>query len=252
VASSEPCRTSARGSPILTPGLAKLGHAPTPPPEPLWTTKALGAVSVIGPQLHIVGGLPDLRHTCSAPPADGSNEAVPGAVDPAPKSLLTFARSTMVARLALVVVVGFAVGAATEWSVLYLPFTLEPLGNTAAPWVLVAGAVALTGRRLGESVLLAVVALIALVLGFYEAEAYRGWSVARHQVVFWSVASLAVGPLVGLAAAWIRRAGRITAAVAVPRAQGGRVVRAQEIPADSGHTFHVAIMAGFIKHPIPG
>jgi len=98
-------------------------------------------------------------------------------------------------------VVGWVVGAATEWSVPHLPFSLEPLGNTAAPWILVACAMALTARRIGESLLLAVVTLVALVLGFYVAEALRGWPVSRHQVEFWFAASVAIGPLVGLATA---------------------------------------------------
>lgn len=109
--------------------------------------------------------------------------------------------------------IGLAGGALTEWSVLHLSFSLEPLSNTAAPWVIVAFAVALTARRTGESVVLAVVTLIALVLGFYVAEAMRGWGVSRHQVVFWSVAGVVVGPLVGLAAGWMRHAGRTMGAV---------------------------------------
>jgi hypothetical protein len=119
----------------------------------------------------------------------------------------------LVARLALGAAAGLVAGALTEWSVPHLPFSLEPLGNSAAPWVIVAFAVALTARRIGESLLLAVVTLIALVLGFYVAEAYRGWPVSRHQVVFWSVAGVVVGPLVGLAAGWLRHAGRTAGAL---------------------------------------
>jgi hypothetical protein len=110
-------------------------------------------------------------------------------------------------------VVGFAVGAATEWSVPHLPFSLEPLGNSAAPWVLVAFAVALSARRTGESLMLAVVTLLALVLGFYVVEDLRGWSVSGHQVVLWSSASVAIGPLVGLSAGWLRYARRLAAAL---------------------------------------
>jgi hypothetical protein len=119
----------------------------------------------------------------------------------------------MAARLGLAVVVGLAAGALTEWSVPHLSFALEPLSNTAAPWVLVAFAVALTARRTGESVVLAVVTLIALVLGFYVAEAIRGWGVSRHQLVFWIVAGVVVGPLVGLAAGQLRHAGRTAGAL---------------------------------------
>jgi Family of unknown function (DUF6518) len=119
----------------------------------------------------------------------------------------------MAARLTLAAAVGLAAGAATEWSVLRLPFSLEPLSNTAAPWVLVAFAVALTARWMGESLVLAVATLVALVLGFYVAEALRGWPVSRHQVEFWSVTSVIVGPLVGVAAGCFQYAGRTAGAL---------------------------------------
>jgi hypothetical protein len=111
-------------------------------------------------------------------------------------------------RLTMATAIGLAAGAVTEWSVTHLPFSLEPLANSAAPWILVAFAVALTARRMGESVMLAVVTLLALVVGYYIGEAHRGWSVSHHQVELWSTASVAVGPLVGLAAGWLRHAGR--------------------------------------------
>jgi hypothetical protein len=119
----------------------------------------------------------------------------------------------MTARLILAAAVGLAAGAVTEWSVPHLPFSLEPLSNTAAPWILVAFAVALTARWMGESLVLAVLSLVALVVGFYVAEALRGWGVSRHQIEFWSLTSVVVGPLIGLAAGWFRHAGRVAGAL---------------------------------------
>jgi hypothetical protein len=113
----------------------------------------------------------------------------------------------------LAAVVGFAAGAATEWSVPHLSFTLEPLSNAAAPWVLVAFVVALTARRMEEALALAVVTFLALVFGFYVAEATRGWPVSRRQVVFWLVASFIAGPLVGVAADFVRRGGRMAGGI---------------------------------------
>jgi hypothetical protein len=52
-----------------------------------------------------------------------------------------------------------------------------------------------------------------LVLGFYVVEAGRRWGVSRHQVALWCVASVAIGPLVGLAAGWLRHAELRRAAV---------------------------------------
>jgi hypothetical protein len=119
----------------------------------------------------------------------------------------------MTARLFLGAVVGLAAGALTLWSDQRVPWELEPLANSAAPWILVAGAVALTARGAGEALVLAVVTLLTLVLGFYLAEGLRGWPVSRHEVVFWSVTSVMVGPMVGLAADWLRRGSEAMASV---------------------------------------
>jgi hypothetical protein len=120
----------------------------------------------------------------------------------------------MAARLALAAAAGLVVGALTESSVLHVPFSLEPLGNTAAPWVLLAFGMALTARRTDESLLLAVTTFIALVVGFYVTQVCRGWPASRHQIAFWIVASVIMGPVVGVAAGWLRRGGRMTAALA--------------------------------------
>ena len=126
-------------------------------------------------------------------------------------------------RLILAIVAGLGVGAATELSVRHLPDSLSPIGNSAGPWILVAFVMALTAPRLSESLLLGLVTLIALVVGFYVAQANRGWAVSHHQVVFWSLASLVAGPLVGLSAGWLRHAGR-TAGAAGAGVLGGVLV----------------------------
>jgi hypothetical protein len=110
-------------------------------------------------------------------------------------------------------VVGAAVGAVIEWSVPHLPFSLEPLGNSAGPWLVVAFAVALTTRSAITSIASAVVTLISLVMGFYVAQDIRGWAVSQHQVVLWTAASCVAGPLVGVAASWLRRENRTRAAL---------------------------------------
>ena len=159
-----------------------------------------------------VGGRPKRKPFRLKVVSDLRAPGAPGAVGRARNRSLVSARSRT-ARFTLAVVVGLAAGALTEWSVPHLPFSLEPLGNTAAPWVLVAFAVALTARGMRESLVLAVITLLALVLGFYVVEACRGWGVSRHQVALWSVAGVAIGPLVGLAAGWLCGAGRTQAAL---------------------------------------
>jgi hypothetical protein len=111
------------------------------------------------------------------------------------------------------IVVGLAAGAVTEALVLRVSFSLVPLTNTAAPWVLIAFAVALTGRRLDEAIALSVLALLGLVFGFYLAQATRGWAVSGHQVGFWFLAGFVAGPLVGWAADRLHRGGPIAGGI---------------------------------------
>jgi hypothetical protein len=115
--------------------------------------------------------------------------------------------------LTLAIACGLAVGGAQSWSVSHLPFSLEALGNTAAPWFVVAFAVAMAARRIGGSMTVAMVCLLSTVAGFYAVEAMIGWGVSSHQVVQWSVCSVVAGPLVGLAAGSFRHAGRLPTAL---------------------------------------
>jgi hypothetical protein len=114
-------------------------------------------------------------------------------------------------RLFAAAVIGLLAGAITEGLVLRITYSLLPLTNTAAPWVLIALALALTARRLDEAIALAVVTLLGLVVGFYLAQATRGWEVSHHQLAFWFVASFVAGPLIGLGADRLRRGSAVEA-----------------------------------------
>jgi hypothetical protein len=120
----------------------------------------------------------------------------------------------ILAIVTVTVVVGLACGSLSEWSIPHLPFTLVPLTNTAAPWIVLAFLLALMARTTLESLLLAVTTLLCLVLGFYLMQNHRGWAVSNHQVALWFGASFIAGPLIGLAARWTRRGARLLTALA--------------------------------------
>jgi type III secretory pathway component EscT len=94
-----------------------------------------------------------------------------------------------------------------------LPFELTPLSNAASPWILFAFAAALIARQIRHAVVLSITAQITLVTGFYAAQATRGWPVDGHQIASWCVTTIVVGPLIGLAAGWLRYASDARSAV---------------------------------------
>lgn len=111
-------------------------------------------------------------------------------------------------RLGLAGLSGLLIGALTQWLVLRVPFALLPLSNSAAPWIIAAFLVALTARSVRESLGLAVVALLAAIVGFYIAQDVRGWAVSGHQLAFWCAVTVLAGPVIGLAAGCLRYATR--------------------------------------------
>ena len=51
--------------------------------------------------------------------------------------------------------------------------------------------------------------MVSLTIGYYITAAARGIPVGAKPVIFWLVASMVFGPVVGLAAGWVRRGGPI-------------------------------------------
>jgi hypothetical protein len=110
----------------------------------------------------------------------------------------------MTVQLGLALVSGLLIGALTEWLVLRVSFVLMPLSNSAAPWIIVAFLVALSARSVRQSLGLAVVTLVAAVVGFYLGQGVRGWAVSGHQLAFWCAVAVVAGPVIGLSAGWLR------------------------------------------------
>src|SRR5664279_2706959 len=119
-----------------------------------------------------------------------------------------------------VAVLGLADGVATAWLRTVLPESFYDVGNSGALWAVTAFAVALT---LGVSRRLAVTTGLLVLLG--ETAGYYSYlphvedlRVYPVDVIFWSVAALSVGPLIGQAAYSVRRGSggqRVTAILAL-------------------------------------
>lgn len=120
----------------------------------------------------------------------------------------------------LAVVVGLGLGAVTAWAQGWLPDTLGSLANSAGPWGLVAFLLALLAGRPWVAVLVGAGTLAALLAGYVLAAAVRGDASSDALILFWGLAAVTVGPVLGLAAYAARRGPPLWAALGVATMTG--------------------------------
>lgn len=125
---------------------------------------------------------------------------------------------TPVLLLLCTVVWSLAAGAATSFGQGWLPPEAGSLANSAGPWCAIAFLSALVAGRAAAALASASLALAALVAGYYLTSVLSGFPVGMRTVVFWGLAALVAGPVLGLAAYEVRH-GRglpVAAACGVP------------------------------------
>jgi hypothetical protein len=105
--------------------------------------------------------------------------------------------------LALVAGSGLIGGSLTSLGQGSLPFELSPLANSAGAWSLAAFVLARIDPDSRRAALLGATALATLLAGYAIATSVRGFPVGTSLLVFWGAASIAVGPALGVAAAWV-------------------------------------------------
>jgi hypothetical protein len=105
--------------------------------------------------------------------------------------------------------VGLLLGALTNLGQSRLPSFAGSLANSGGPWVLVAFLVAWRGSSVRQSIGQGSACLVALDVGYYITAASRGIPVSAAAVAFWVLAAVVVGPIVGLAAGWVRHGGPV-------------------------------------------
>lgn len=99
---------------------------------------------------------------------------------------------------------GLLVGVLTSFGQTFLPPELHALANSAGSWSAAAFLLALPNREVRLGALLGAVALGAMLAGYELATIARGFGVSRSVLVFWALAAVVVGPVLGVGAAWVR------------------------------------------------
>lgn len=101
---------------------------------------------------------------------------------------------------------GLVLGALTALGQQYLSDDWRPAANCAGTWTLAAFAAAGASRERAVAAFIGALTLVALLSGYAIASEARDFAVSSRLILFWGAAAVTVGPVVGLAAASVRRA----------------------------------------------
>ena len=120
----------------------------------------------------------------------------------------------------LVLVVAVGLGALTELGQSWLPQSTASLANSGGSWAAVAFVLALLATGTGRAVLWGLLGLAGLVGGYYTTAILRHVAESPGSIRFWMLAAVIAGPLLGLAASWVRRGSPVAAALGAGAAAG--------------------------------
>ena len=128
-----------------------------------------------------------------------------------------------VALTATVGLLGLTLGVLTAYGQEWLPQEVGSLANSSGSWTLAAFLLALlaTGPRVAAAC--GALALLALLAGYVLGAGLRGYPSGLALIVFWGLATVFVGPFLGLGAHWVR-SGRRTLAALGAGGMGGVLV----------------------------
>lgn len=115
----------------------------------------------------------------------------------------------------IVAIAGLLLGVLTAYAQEWLPEDLGSLANSSGVWALVAFALALLATGARTAAIYGCIALLALLVGYVLGTSARGFASGTALVVFWGAAAIVVGPVLGLAAHWVKTKAGLAAAVGI-------------------------------------
>lgn len=125
--------------------------------------------------------------------------------------------------VALVGLTGLLLGVLTAYGQEWLPARVGSLANSTGSWCLIAFLLAFLASRRRVAIVCGALALITLLAGYVLGASVRGDPSSRGLLVFWGLAAVLVGPLLGLGANWVK-SGRPTLAALGTGAISGLLV----------------------------
>lgn len=115
--------------------------------------------------------------------------------------------------LGVAMAAGLVVGAVTAFAQGgVLPEVLAPLANSHGPWTLVAFALALTAPAARTGGLAGMLALACMLAGYVLTNDARGFPSSSAMMLYWGLAAVVAGPVLGVGAHWLRHRQGVRAA----------------------------------------
>ena len=127
----------------------------------------------------------------------------------------------MILRYVLAAAAAFVLGGLTSVGQQFLPEDLGSLANSAGSWTAICFAVLIVSRATGwRAAVLGLLVFIALNEGYGLVTRLKGFDYGILFDNYWTIIAIIAGPIVGLAAAWVRssRAALVAMGAAVPSA----------------------------------
>jgi uncharacterized protein DUF6518 len=143
----------------------------------------------------------------SAPDANAAHAADTGEADPIPgaeRVKFGSAWPRLAIRLVIIGVIALALGVLTAYAQGWLPDQASSAANSVGTWALIAFLLALLAGGVRSAAVAGAIALLGLLGGYVMGAAVRGYSSGLLLIVFWAIASVTAGPVLGLSAQWIR------------------------------------------------
>lgn len=106
--------------------------------------------------------------------------------------------------IAFVTIGAFTIGVLTSIGQGVLPFEAGSLANSAGSWSLAAFLLCLCNAAPRRGLLLGFLALAGMLIGYNVATELRGHATGITLWLFWGLAAVVVGPVLGVSAAWAR------------------------------------------------
>ncbi|MDP9234529.1 MAG: DUF6518 family protein [Actinomycetota bacterium] len=99
---------------------------------------------------------------------------------------------------------GTGLGILTAYAQGWLPQQVGSLANSSGSWCIVAILLALLATRQLAAAVCGAAALASLLVGYVIGAAMRGDQASGGLMAFWILAAIVVGPLLGIAAHWVK------------------------------------------------